>query len=124
LLNHWFAWVAITYVMLTQLFHARADVNELVRVMGFGAAPLAAGLLMFLPFGLDFSIGLGAIVLMFGSTLIAVQSATDAGPARALVAVAAGFFVWALVLSLFVTEENVYAPGFFIFDIGAEIFRG
>jgi hypothetical protein len=118
----WFAWVGITYVTLTQLFRARADLNELVRVMGFAAAPLALGLLLLLPV-LDFSIGLAALALMFGSTLIAVQSATDASPGRALVSVAAGFIVWALVLSLFVSDENFYAPGFFIFDFGPEFLR-
>ena len=116
----WAAWVAITYVMLNQLFHARADVNELARVMGFAAAPLAVGVLMFLP-EIDFAVGLTAVTLLFGSTLIAVQSATDAAPGKALAATAAGFLVWALVLCLFVTDSNFYAPGFFIFELGAEV---
>ena len=37
----WGVWVAITYVLLTQVFHARVDVNELVRVMAFATVPLA-----------------------------------------------------------------------------------
>jgi hypothetical protein len=119
----WFGWIGITYVMLTQLFHARADVNELVRVMGFAAAPLAFGVLMFLPLGLDFAIGLTAIALMFGSTLLAVQTATDAGAGKVLASVAAGFFIWALILTLFVGDDNFYAPGFFIFDYGSEVLR-
>ena len=52
----WGVWVAITYVMLTQIFRARADVNELIRVMGFAMLPLALGFLMFIP-GLDYAIG-------------------------------------------------------------------
>jgi len=115
----WAGWVAITYVILQQLFRARVDVNELARVMGFAAAPLALGVLMFVP-ELAFAIGLTSVALLFGSTLIAAQTATDASPAQVLVANAAGFLVWALVLTLFVTDENFYAPGFFIFEWGHE----
>jgi hypothetical protein len=118
----WAVWVGITYVMLGQVFRARVDVQELVRVMGFAAAPLALGVLLFVPV-LDFGIGLAAIALLFGTTVIAVQSATDAPAGKVLVSVAAGFAVWAIVLALFVTDENIYAPGFFIFDIGVEFFR-
>jgi hypothetical protein len=119
----WAVWVGITYVMLTQLFRARADVNELVRVMGFATVPLAVGLLLFIP-ALEFGVGLVVLALFFGTTVIAVQSATDAPAGRTLVSVAAGFFVWAVVLSLFVSDDNIWAPGFFIFDIGVEALRG
>lgn len=119
----WAVWIGITYVILTQLFRARADINELVRVMGFAAAPLALGVLMFIP-GLDFGIGLTAIVVFFGATVIAVQSATDAPAGRVLVATGAGFLLWAIVLALFVGDDNVLAPGFFVFDFGVELIRG
>ena len=118
----WGVWLGITYVILTQLFRARADINELVRVMGFATAPLALGVIMFIPV-LDYGIGLTAVALFFGTTFIAVQSATDAPAGKTLIAVAAGFAVWAVVLALFVTEKNIYAPGFFIFDTGAEFLR-
>ena len=49
--------------------------------------------------------------------------ATDAPAGRTLVAVAAGFAIWAFVLTLFVSDENFYAPGFFIFDFGPEVLR-
>jgi hypothetical protein len=118
----WGVWVGITYVMLTQLFRARADVNELVRVMGFATAPLALGVLMLIP-QLDFAIGLSVLALFFGTTFVAVQSATDAAAGRTLIAVAAGFAVWAIILCLFVGDENWYAPGFFIFEFGAQSAR-
>jgi hypothetical protein len=108
-------WIAITYVMLTQVFRARADVNELVRVMGFAAAPLALTVLMFIP-GLDFGIGLAATALFFATTVIAVQTATDAPAGRALVATLAGFAVWAIVLGLLTTKDHTWAPGFFVMD--------
>jgi hypothetical protein len=118
----WAVWVGITYIMLTQMFRARADVNELVRVMGFAAAPLALGILLFIPV-LEFGIGLTTLALFFGATVLAVQSATDAPAGRVLVAVGAGFAVWAIVLALFVGDENAFAPGFFIFDFGVELLR-
>ncbi len=107
-------WMGVTYVMLTQIFRARADVNELVRVMGFATAPLALMVAMFIP-GLDYGIGLAALGLTFGTTQIALQSATDAPPAKVLIANAAGFAVFAIVLQLFVGTTNTYAPGVFIF---------
>ncbi len=107
-------WLGVTYVMLTQVFRARADVNELIRVMGFAAAPLALTVGMVIP-GLDYGVGLAALGLMFGSTLLAVQSATDAPPAKALIATAAGFAVWVIVVQLFAGSTNTYAPGVFIF---------
>lgn len=113
----WAVWVGVTYVMLTQMFRARADVNEIVRVMGFAAAPLALGVLMFIP-GLDFGISVAAVGLLLGANLIAVQSATDAPAGKVLASVGAGFAVWALVLSLLASEpqlNDLLVPNFFIF---------
>jgi hypothetical protein len=113
----WGVWVGVTYVMLSQVFRARADINHLIRVMGFAAAPLALGVLLFIP-KLSYGIGLTSFALLFGLTTIAVQSATDASGGRALAANAAGFAVWAIVLVLFVSGSapwDSYAPGIFIF---------
>lgn len=118
----WAVWVAITYVMLTQVFRARADMYELFRVMGFASAPLALGVLMFLP-EVDFGVGLTSVVLFFGMTVIATQSATDAPAGRVLAANGAGFLIWSVVLSLLVGTDSVYAPGFFVFDTGGEILK-
>lgn len=118
----WAVWVAITYVMLTQVFRARADMYELFRVMGFASAPLALGVLMFLP-EVDFGVGLTSVVLFFGLSVIAVQSATDAPAGRVLAANGVGFLVWAVVLGLLVGNSSVYAPGFFVFDTGSEILK-
>lgn len=118
----WGVWVGLTYVMLSQVFRARVDSSELVRVMGFAAAPLGLSALMFVPV-LDFGIGLTSLALLFGVNVIAVQSATDAPAGRVLAATGAGFLVWAVVLSLFISNANAYAPGFFLFDVGAELLR-
>jgi hypothetical protein len=118
----WAVWLAIVYVILTQVFRARADVNELVRVMGFAAAPLALGILMFIP-ALEFGIALTAVAIFFGANVVAVQTATDAPAGRVLAANGAGFLIWAIVLGLFVTDENAYAPGIFVFDVGVEYLK-
>ena len=110
----WGISVAVTYVVLTQIFRARVDVNELVRVMGFAAAPLGLGVLMFIP-AIEFGTVLTAVSLFFGATVIAVQTATDATPGRVLAACGAGFLVWAVVLGLLVGDGNAYAPGIFVF---------
>lgn len=110
----WAVWVGVTYVMLGQIFRARADLNQLVRVMGFAAAPLGLGLLVVIP-QLDYGIGLTSLALLFGLTQLAVQSVTDASPGRVLAANGAGFAVWAIVLELFVTAGSPYAPGIFVF---------
>jgi hypothetical protein len=118
----WFVWVATTYVVLTQLFRARADIQELIRVMGFATAPLALMLLMFVP-GIDFGMALLATALFFGTTVIAVESATDAPAGRVLVATAAGFAVWAIVLGLLTTGTKTWAPGIFVFDRPVDALR-
>ena len=110
----WFVWVGIVYVMLGQVFRARVDAQELVRVMGFAAAPLALGLLMSIH-KLDYGIGIAVLGVLFGTTQIAVQTATDASAGKALAANAVGFAVWVIVLNLLVTSDNILAPGVFIF---------
>ncbi|MBF6600436.1 MAG: YIP1 family protein [Dehalococcoidia bacterium] len=118
----WGIWIGITYVILTQVFHARADLNELARVMAFATVPLALGVLMFIP-GLDYGIGLTAVALLLGLTVIAVQTVTDAPAGRVLAATGAGFVVWAVVLGLLVSNSHIYAPGVFVFDTGTEFLK-
>lgn len=128
----WAVAIAIAYVILTQVFRARADLQELLRVMGFGAAPLALGVLMFIPI-LDIGIGLTSLALFFGGSVIAAQSATDAPAGRVLVAVGAGFAIWAIILTLLVSVDlgngfsggdyNVFAPGYFLTDVGTDFLK-
>ena len=82
------------YLLLT--FGLAIVLNELIRVMGFAAAPLGLGILMFIP-EVDWGIGLCSIAFFFALTTIAVQSATDAPAGRALAANAAGFLAYEVV---------------------------
>jgi hypothetical protein len=110
--------IGVTYVMLTQVFRARADVNELLRVMAFATIPLAIGVLFFIPAGIGYALSLAALAITFGMMVLAVQSATDAAPGKAFTAAAVGFIVWCAILSLFGAGADFgdgYVPNLFFF---------
>jgi hypothetical protein len=109
----WIVWLFVAYVLLTQVFRERADLQQLIRTMGMAAAPLGLSLLLLIP-GINFGIGLASIALFFGLSNIAIQSVTTAEPAKVLTANAAGFAVWAIVLTLLVDDRTYLAPGIFI----------
>lgn len=111
----WALWLAVVYVLLTQVFRERADGYQLLRTMGMAAAPLALSLLLVIP-GFNFGLGLASVALFFGLTTIAIQSVTTAEPAKVLIANAVGFAVWAVVLTMLVDFESrsYWAPGIFI----------
>ena len=109
----WIVWLFVVYVLLTQVFRERADLQQLIRTMGMAAAPLGLSILLLIP-GINFGFGLASIALFFGLTTIAIQSVTTAEPAKVLMANAAGFAVWAIVLTLMVDNRTYLAPGIFI----------
>ena len=111
----WVVWLLIVYVLLTQVFKAQADIQQLARTMGMAAAPLAISVLMFIPV-LDFGIGLASLALFFGLTTFAIQASTSASAGQVLVCNAAGFAIWAIVLTVLVGTDNAFAPGFFLMD--------
>jgi len=124
----WVVWVLLVYVILTQVFRAQADEQQLERTMGMAAAPLGLTILMFIP-GISFGIALASVALFFGLSTMAAQAATNAPPAKVLVASIAGFAVWAIVLTVLTGDVsisrggdlsiNTYAPGIFIFSLGS-----
>jgi len=119
----WIVWLLVAYVILTQVFREQADWQQMLRTMGLAAAPLALSLLILIaPIGLG--IGLASVALFFGMTTIAIQAVTPAAPAKVLVANLAGFAVWAIVLTLLVTEDNAFAPGIFLYDAPSEALSG
>ena len=115
----WVVWLLIVYVLLTQVFRAQADIQQLVRTMGMAAAPLALSVLMFIP-ALDFGIGLASLALLFGLTTFAIQASTSASAGQVLVCNAAGFAIWAIVLALLVGSDSFFAPGIFLVDATKE----
>jgi hypothetical protein len=111
----WCVWLVMVYVVLTQFFRERAYVEQLLRVMGLAASPLALMGLMFIP-EVSLAIGLASLALTFGLTNIAIKSVTTADPARVLVANLLGFFVWCAALTLFATATEPNSPGVFLFN--------
>jgi hypothetical protein len=109
----WIVWLFVAYVLLTQVFRERADLQQLIRTMGMAAAPLGLSFLLLIP-GINFGLGLASIALFFGVTNIAIQSVTTAEPAKVLMANAAGFAIWAVILTLLVDNRTYLAPGIFI----------
>ena len=124
------AWLGMVYLLLTQVFRQRAYVEQLLRVMGLAATPLALMGLMFVP-GLSLGIGVASLALTFGLTCIAIRSVTTADNAQVLAANFAGFFVWAAVLSLLASSNldsaRPHAPGVFLYHavttIAGDIFE-
>jgi hypothetical protein len=115
----WGFWLLTVYVTLTTIFRERAYVEQLLRVMGLAACPLALMGFMFIPF-ISLGIGLASLALTFGLTNIAIRSVTTADPARVLVANLLGFSLWACALTLFAsagaTSVEPHAPGVFLFN--------
>lgn len=118
-LAFWIIWLAISWMILTQLFKEEADWQQMLRTMGMAAAPQAIAVAMFIP-GIDLGIALISMVLFFGLTTIAIQAVTAASAARVLVANLAGFAVWATVLGLLATSDSQLAPGIFLIDAASE----
>ena len=52
----WIVWLFVVYVLLTQVFRERADLQQLIRTMGMAAAPLALSVLLLIP-GINYGLG-------------------------------------------------------------------
>ncbi len=110
----WFAWVIVSYAILTSVLKATSDVQMLIRTMGYASIGLVIGVLFLLP-KLGFAFGLGGLMATFALTNYAIQSTTTASPKQVMIANLAGFLVWAIVLSLLVTGgDDPFAPNIFL----------
>ena len=112
----WLAWVALSYVILSQIYRETVAPDALFRIAAVGAAPFALGLLVCIP-GIGFGIGLLSIALMFFLTVFGLRAAFPSiAPRRVVLAVSAGFAVWALILPLLSSSDNPFSPGVFVFE--------
>jgi hypothetical protein len=107
----WLVWVAVAFFVLVQVFREPADIQSLLRTMGYGAIPLAGTILMFIP-AISFGVALVFVVMFFVMQVYAVQAATGTTADRALLASVAGFAVYAIVLAL-LADASAMAPGIF-----------
>ncbi len=97
-----------------QVYKASADLQSLIRTMGYAAAPLALSLLMFIPV-LYPVFAIVPIVLTFVLAIYAVQSVTNADSTQVVMANLAGLAVFVLVLSIvaFSSDETIIGAGLF-----------
>jgi len=117
----WLAWVALSYVILSQLYREAVAPDALFRIAAVGAVPFALGLLVFIP-GIGFGIGLLSIALMFFLNVFGLRAAFPAiDPLRVVLAVSAGFAVWVLILPLLSSPENPFSPGVFVFEWAEDV---
>jgi hypothetical protein len=111
----WALGTGATFFMLRSALRMDVKPDEVFRVAGFAAIPLAIGLFIFIP-EIAFGIGLVSIALFLAFSALAVQRAFDIPAEKALMAVAPGFALWAIVLPLLVSSDNPFGPGIFVFD--------
>jgi hypothetical protein len=113
-------WVLIAYVIVVQVFKATADLQSLIRTMGYAAAPLAICVLMFIPV-LYPVFAIVPLALLFVMTIYAVQSVTNADSSQVVIANTAGFAVMVLVLSIVAFSGDTSILGAGLFSILTEI---
>jgi Yip1 domain len=89
----------IVYVVMAQMYKVQADLQTIVRTMGYAALPLSLSVLMFLPI-LWPVFALVPLALLFVMMIYAVQSATGAESSQVVVSVTIGFSVMVLVLGI------------------------
>ena len=119
----WLAWLLVAYAVLQRLTGTPMQVEPLIRTAGMATVPLAFGLLMVVPV-VSFALGIGALGIWLLTTQAAIERAAGMRSGPALVANAAGFLVWLIVLSLLATDTNQLGPGPFLAESLVELLIG
>lgn len=96
----------VVYVVMAQLYRTTADVQTLLRTLGYAAAPLSLSLLMFLPVIYPV-FAIVPIALVLTMMFYAVQSATGADSVQVATASIIGFTVMVLVLGLITLASDL-----------------
>lgn len=104
------AWIFIAYVVIVQVYKASADLQSLLRTMGYAAVPLAGALLMFIPVVWPL-FAILPIVLTFVLAIYAVQAVTNADSTQVVMANVAGLAVFVLVLSIIAFSSDTSRIG-------------
>jgi hypothetical protein len=115
----WGAWVAVTYVVLVQVYKESVDFQTLLRPMGYAAIPLVICLFMILS-GIALAIGVVALGLWFVFAIYATQAASNASSDRVVVATLAGFAVYCVVMAFLGSQFGI-TTGLFATDDDAVI---
>jgi hypothetical protein len=117
----WVLWVYISAMVLSRVFRAGADMNQMIRTMGLAFAPMAISFLVVIGM-LAVPLGAFAVATTLLLTNVAIQATTDAEPQQVIVSNLAGFLVFAVVLGILANFAQIYdigglAPGIFFFEL-------
>lgn len=92
----YYIWAYVTYFIGTQLFDAKADPGEMLRVLGYASGPRALSILSFIPcLGWLAALAGGIWALIAG--FIGVREALDLDTAKTLITVAIGWVIIAII---------------------------
>jgi hypothetical protein len=112
------AGVLVTYVVLTQVYRETAAADAIVRLVTLTYIPFGLGFLVFIP-QIGFAFGILSIGAMFFYTIFGLRSAYPAiAPMHVMVAVLAGFAVWAVMIPLISdAPDNNFTTGVFVYSL-------
>lgn len=93
----WLIWAALTYFIGTTMFNGKADINEMLRVIGFAYAPQVLGLIPCL--------GLVGLIWSLVTGFVAVRQGLDLDNTQTAITVVIGggvVLVGSIIIGLFV----------------------
>ena len=111
----WLGWMVAAYFVLANVYREAVRPDEVIRIGGAAAAPLALSFFMFIP-GINFGVAVLSVVLWAVYTVLALSAGLGIAVQRAAVASLAGFALWMLVMPLIVSADNPLGPGLLLFD--------
>ncbi len=98
----WLLWAAIVWLVGVKIFDHRSDFEELLRTLGFVAAPQLLYVLALIPIGVwQVIVGLVVLVMTLVAFVRATRHALDIDTGRALVVAALGVLVYLLLVASF-----------------------
>lgn len=98
----WLVWSAVTYFIGTRLFEGKADMGEMLRVIGFAQAPRLLNIFSFIPC-LGALLSLAAWIWAIAAGFIAIRQGLDLDNAKTLITILLSWLV-AFLINLFVVN--------------------
>jgi len=97
----------VIYVVMAQMYRVQADLQSLIRVMGYASIPLAACILMLIPIVWPV-FAIVPLALLLVMMIYAVQSATGADSNQVVIASVIGLSVLVLVCGLIANAGDIF----------------
>jgi hypothetical protein len=102
----WVVWSAITLFIGTRLLAGRADMGEMLRVIGFASAPLGLGIIPLIG-------GPVGVLWTAAAVFVAIRQGLDFTGARAMLTMVVGFLIYSLgYLIIYITGLILNQFGF------------